>query len=104
MKLMLTLDDAVKVCMRLLHNTNYFDDMPEEERGSTTEYIRSEFEQKCWFLPDSSDPAKRLSDMICDVNPAEIANQIEVDNLRQWCEIMQNEMSMTLIQLPCWGV
>ena len=101
--LMLTLDDAVKVCMRLLHETDYFDGMPEEERESTPEYIRDEFEQKCWFPPDSSESAKRLSDMICDINLAEICAQIEADNLKKWCEIIQVEMKMAMVQLPCWG-
>lgn len=55
-----------------------------------------------WFPPDSSEAAKRLNDMICDINPAEIASQIESDNLRQWCEIMQVEMKMAMVQLPCW--
>jgi hypothetical protein len=88
---MLTLDDAVKVTQRLV-----------EDGISDKEIIRQELEQKCWFPPDSSNPAKRLNDMICDINPAEIANQIEVDNLRQWCEIIQVEMKMAMVQLPCW--
>ena len=101
--LMLTLDDAVKVCVRLLYETDYFDGMLEEEYESAIEHIMNELKQKCWFPPDSSEAAKCLSDIICDINPAEIASQIEADNLRKWCEIVQNEMSMAMIQLPCWG-
>ena len=100
--LMLTLDDAVKVCMRLLHDTDYFDGMPEEERESTPEYIRGEFEQKCWIPDKTNEPAKRLNDLIFDVNPAEICAQIEADNLKKWCEIIQVEMKMAMVQLPCW--
>ena len=39
--LMLTLDDAVAVCMRLLHETTYFDDMPIEEYERMPEFIKS---------------------------------------------------------------
>lgn len=40
--------------------------------------------------------AKRLSGLIRDINPAEIESQIEADNLRQWCEIIQREMRMAM--------
>jgi hypothetical protein len=47
--------------------------------------------------------AKRLNDLICDINPAEICSQIKSDNLKKWCEKVQNEMKMALVQLPCWA-
>ena len=56
---MLTLDDAVAVCMRFLHETTYFDDMPREEYENMSEFITGEFEQKCWIISDS-ELAKRL--------------------------------------------
>ena len=101
--LMLTLDDAVAVCMRLLHETTYFDDMPIEEYERMPEFIKSKFEQKCWFPPKNDKAAKRLNGLIFDINPAEICSQIESDNLRRWCEIVQTEMKMAFVQLPCWA-
>jgi hypothetical protein len=87
---MLSLDDAVKVAKRLIA-----DNMDDDE------IIRQEMEQKCWFPPKTDDAAKRLNDLICDITPAEICSQIESDNLRNWCEIVQTEMKMAMVQLPC---
>ena len=55
---------------------------------------------------ENSEPyeaAKRLSDLIFDINPVEICSQIESDNLKQWCKIIQTEMRMAMVQLPCWS-
>ena len=90
---MLTLDDAVKVARRLV-----IDAVNDEE------IIRQELEQKCWFPPETSDAAKRLNDLVFDINSAEICSQIESDNLSNWCAIIQTEMKMAMVQLPCWGV
>jgi hypothetical protein len=89
---MLTLEDAVKVAKRLVK-----DGMDDEE------IIRQELEQKCWLPPEMDEAAKRLNDLIFDINPAEICNQIESDNLKNWCEIVQTEMKMAMVQLPCWS-
>jgi len=89
--LMLSLDDAVQVTQWLVEDGN--DDY---------EIIRQELEQKCWIAPKSDDAAKRLNDLIFDINPAEICAQIEADNLKKWCEIIQVEMKMAMVQLPCW--
>ena len=90
--LMLSLDDAVKVAKQLV-----IDGMDDDE------IIRQEFEQKCWFPPTGNEAAKRLNDLIFDITPAEICSQIESDNLRNWCEIVQTEMKMAMVQLPCWA-
>lgn len=90
--LMLSLDDAVKVAKELIA-----DNMDDDE------IIRQEMEQKCWFPPKTDDAAKRLNDLIFDIRPAEICSQIESDNLRNWCEIVQTEMKMAMVQLPCWA-
>ena len=90
--LMLELDDAVKVTKWLVK-----DQMTDED------IIRQELEQKCWFPPNTDEAAKRLNDLIFDINPAEICSQIESDNLKHWCEIVQTEMKMAMVQLPCWG-
>ena len=88
--LMLTLDDAVKVVMKDLEV-----DMPED-------YIRQELEQKCWLPPKVEQSAQKLNDLIFGINPAEIATQIEGDNLKEWCKAMQINMRMAMVQLPCW--
>ena len=90
--LMLSLDDAVKVAKELIA-----DNMDDDE------IIRQEMEQKCWFPPKTDDAAKRLNDLIFDITPAEICSQIESDNLRNWCEIVQTEMKMAMVQLPSWA-
>ena len=90
--IMLTLDDAVKVTKRLVA-----DDMDDDE------IIRQELEQKCWLPPKPNEAAKRLNDLIFDINPAEICSQIESDNLKQWCETIQTEMKMAMVKLPCWA-
>ena len=90
--LMLSLDDAVKVAKRLIA-----DNMDDDE------IIRQELEQKCWFPPTENKAARRLIDLIFDITPTEICSQIESDNLRNWCEIVQAEMKMAMVQLPCWA-
>lgn len=90
--LMLSLDDAVMVTKRLVK-----DGMDDEE------IIRQELEQKCWLPPEADDAAKTLSDLIFDINPSEICDQIQIDNLKRWCEMMQVTMKMAMVQLPCWG-
>lgn len=93
--LILSLDDAVEVCMRLLQQSEEYECMPE--------FIKCEFEQKCWFQPETDDAAKRLNDLMFDINPAEICAQIESDNLRNWCDRMQVDMYMAMANLPCWA-
>lgn len=90
--LMLPLEDAVKVTRELMINGVDDDDI-----------IRQELEQKCWFPPKKEDAAKHLNDLIFDINPAEICSQIESDNLRQWCRVIQVNMKMAMMQLPCWS-
>lgn len=89
--LMLSLDDATKVAKRLV--ADGVDD---------DEIIRQELLQKCWTPPESSKAAEKLNDLIFDINPAEICSQIESDNLKSWCKIVQVEMKMAMVQLPCW--
>ena len=89
---MLELDDAVKVTKWLV-----------EDQMTDEDIIRQELEQKCWFPPNTDEAAKRLNDLIFDINPAKICSQIESDNLKHWCEIVQTEMKMAMVQLPCWG-
>lgn len=88
--LMISLDDAVKVAKRLV-----IDGMDDDE------IIRQELEQKCWIPPKEDVAAKHLNDLIFDINPVEICSQIESDNLKQWCEVIQTEMKMAMVQMPC---
>lgn len=90
--LLLTIDDAVKVAKRLV-----IDGMDDDE------IIYQEMEQKCWIPPKTDEAAKRLSDLIFDINPAEICSQIESDNLKNWCITVQTEMRMAMVRLPCWA-
>lgn len=90
--LMLSLDDAVKAAKQLVT-----DGMDDEE------IVRQELEQKCWFPPETDKAAKHLNDLIFDINPVEICSQIESGNLRHWCETIQTEMRMAMVQLPCWA-
>lgn len=53
--------------------------------------------------PEPNESAKRLNDLILDINPAEICSQIESGNLKNWCSIIQTEMKMEMIKLPCWA-
>ena len=46
--------------------------------------------------------ARRLNNLIFDINPAEICSQIRSDNLRNWCKTIQTEMKMAMVKLPCW--
>ena len=89
--LMIAVDDAIKVAKRLIR-----DNMDDDE------IIRVEMVRKGWFPPESHEAAKRLNDLIFDINPAEICSQIELDNLTNWCRTVQVEMKIAMVQLPCW--
>lgn len=86
--LVLTLDKAVAVVME-----NFDTDETDEK------WIRSELEQKCYINSGVENPRKELIELIMDVNPAEIASQIEADNLRDWCKTMQVGLQMLLMQI-----
>ena len=90
--LTLTLDDAVKVTKSLV-----------AEGMDDEEIIRQELEQKCWLPPKSNEAAKRLNDLIFDINPVMICSQIGSDNLGDWCRRIQMGMKMAMVQLPCWA-
>ena len=90
--LMLPIDDAVSVAKRLV-----------KDNMDVDEIIYQEMEQKCWIPPKTDKAAERLNDLIFDINPAEICSQIKSDNLKNWCNIIQTEMKMAMVQLPCWA-
>ena len=95
MILMLTLEDATKVCAELIRT--YADDV--ELCEEDIEGIETDLEQKCYFCDDNHDHFKELSDLIQDINPAEITQHIQDDNLKDWCVSIQVAMNMELIQL-----
>ena len=97
--LLITLEDAVEICMRFLAETE-LGDMSKEEFAEYKKYVRGEFEQKCWINIHKNDALKRLHDLTFDINPAEIASHIQFGNLHAWCRTMQTEMGMAIIQLP----
>ena len=94
MLLMLTLEDATKVCAELILTYGECELSEEDIDG-----IRQDLEQKCYFCNDNHDHFKELSDLIQDINPAEIAKHIQDDNLKKWCRDIQVTMNMELIQL-----
>lgn len=54
---------------------------------------------KSGFAPEGDTPWKRLNCLVFDINPAEIADQISRDNLRNWCQTMQTEMAKCLVTM-----
>ena len=95
MLLMLTLEDATKVCAELIRTYADSCELCEEDIDG----IRQDLEQKCYFCNDNHDHFKELSDLIQDINPAEITQHIKDDNLKKWCGNIQVAMVMELIQL-----
>ena len=81
----LTLENAVKVA------TRHF--------GVDPVIAEQEFYQKCWFPETKGTPKDRLFGLLNDINPAEIASQIERDNLKKWCTRIQIEMIMALMEI-----
>lgn len=51
------------------------------------------------FDDNAAAAKKRLNDLVSDINPVEICRQIESDNLKNWCEIIQTKMKKTMTQL-----
>lgn len=92
--MMLEIEDAVKVAIDNIRN-NYNCDVDEEDE----EILYQEMEQKCWLTHYDEPDLKHLIDLIMDVNPAEICSQIQSDNLKNWCKIIQVEMQLTLMKM-----
>ncbi len=90
---MLTLDDAVTVALQYMYDHLDCDIDQEDE-----ELLVQNMEQKCWLHQNSDEPRKQMVGLIMDVNPAEIASQIESDSLRRWCSNWQVEAQLTLMQ------
>lgn len=80
--LLLNLDDAIKVTRQYMIDSGYhfFD----EEDWII---LWQEMEQKCYPMSR----IMQLHDLVVDINPKEIAAQIENDNLANWCKTMQRE-------------
>lgn len=97
--MLLNLDDAVEICMRFLSGTE-LGDMSKEEFAEYQDCVESEFEQKCWINTHKDDALEHLHNLTFDINPAEIASQIESDNLRTWCRTIQTEMRLAMVNLP----
>jgi len=98
-KLMLTLEDATNICMRYLQEADFFDKMPDDAVNDYKKLVEQDMEQKCWIRLESSDPMKELMDYISAIHPQNIADRIRTDSLRRWCEQMQVDMQMVLINM-----
>lgn len=95
--LILTLDDAVKVAMGFMHE--YCEDLTEMQEIEVV--LRQDMQQKCYInMPfTDAEARKAMIERIMDINPAEIASQIESDNLRDFCNSFQIWMQMMLTQI-----
>lgn len=93
--MMIDTADAVKVASEFYEDyiTNKWS-FTEEDR----DVLFTELEQKS-YLTGCEEPARRLMDLIMDVNPTEICAQIQSDNLTEWCKSIQTEMQMALIRM-----
>lgn len=74
--LVIDIDDAVAVAMSVA-----------EDRDE--EYIRRAMEKRCRTVPEENTAAVTLRNMIADINPTEICEQIKSDNLGMWCVSIQ---------------
>ena len=93
--LLLTIEDAVKVALAYIgdHCYDYAIDKQDEL------LLCQEMEQKCWIHKSDDDHLKRLINLIMDVNPAEICDQIQNDHLKQWCITIQTAIQIELMQI-----
>lgn len=89
--LFLDLDEAIKV---LKYNVSSFQGEMDDDDW---EYIRTELEQKCFFT-SKEDTIQRITSLAMDINPKEIAAQIEDDKLGRWCENMQAEFTACVLK------
>ena len=94
--LMIALDDAVNVACEYMRNEL------DGYSSGVREMVRQELLQKCW-RPEKgaggTDAVKDVYGFICDINPAEIASQIENDNLRYFCKSWQAGTQLALRQM-----
>ena len=51
-------------------------------------------------MTDNEKWIEKISGMVFDVNPAEIAHQIENGTLEEWCLNWQKAMNMLIIMAP----
>lgn len=91
----LDLDDAMDVLIR----HGFLD--KEYVNTDGLDLVRGELEQKC-YIKSEDDTVKNISSIACDINPKEIASQIERDNLGQWCEILRAELTACVAKDEEW--
>ena len=56
--------------------------------------------EKTDVLTDTDKWIEQISNMVFDVNPAEIASHIQNGTLKEWCLNWQREMNMLIITAP----
>lgn len=102
------LSDITSIDMSDFGFDSFDDDEDDEPITIVEDEVPQEVETRCvlgdlWQLGDhrllGGDPRNRLVGLILDVNPAEIAEQIQSDNLREWCKTIQVNMQMELMRL-----
>lgn len=91
--MMLTIDDAVKVAMKYVKDSKDMGFCDKEFE----ELIYQDMEQKCWITEHSDSPITvQMVNLILQVNPTEICNHIQNDDLTDWCEALGVAMEETL--------
>lgn len=68
-------------------------DINKDELIKALQYDRDQYQKG---YADALANKKRLMELICDVNPEEIAAQIASGNLHNWCLIMKREFERLL--------
>lgn len=92
----LDLDDAMNVLIR----HGFLDKGYVNTDG--LDLVRGELEQKC-YIKSEDDNINRICSIACDINPVEIASQIERDNLGQWCKIIRADLTACVAKAEQWG-
>lgn len=93
----ITVDEAVDVFAQFVMMK--YGKVTTEEIGQ----LLSILEKKALAHCPKDDPDNRLHGLIKDINPEEIAEHIKVDSLIDWCEQIQVEMELALVQIGRTG-
>ena len=75
-----------QVMMQMRQTIGY--DLDKEELIKALQYDRDQYHKG---FTDALKNKQELSDLICDINPEEIAAQIASGNLHNWCLIFKRE-------------
>lgn len=91
--MMLTLEDATKVCIDLLREDYGHGIRPEDKK-----HIEHNLEQKCYTFEDKF--AERfLKGVVADITADEICEQILFGSLAEWARCIRNNLTMGIAEL-----